>query len=719
MRSTALLGRAGLIALALSAPFAGCGTNSAPSPFDDGAAGAGGEGPDAGSDGDAGPDPTLGGPCSDEDQCDDDIDCTRDRCDLEIGRCRFEPDHTACADEVYCDGEERCEPGLGCREGEPVSCTDFDPCTIDRCVEDTAECTHSLRDADGDGDAVRNCEGGADCDDTDPSVSSSAEERCGNKVDDDCDDSVDEDDCVRPEHDTCTDALEIETAGSYSLKPAGASDDYALSCENAKLAKSFRDLVVAVIVPEGDPADVDVTARSASGHLVLASASQCGKASSETHCTVSTNDESSPVARLKLRSVEPGAHAVYVASSSEVPITLDVRYAEATTPPTNETCGTAATIEPDQHVLVSLVGVSGDVSSACERKVGDLFYSFVLAEPSDVSLRAVSLDNLGSPVLSLRGATCASEELTCRATSAADLFARALPAGEHTVAVSATGPTDLDLVLEVDPPSEPLPGEGCDLPLELGPGATDVDFVGRPDAVQIGCLVGAPDASFALEVEDPSDVLLLGRLSSDDRGSLLLANAACDSRDSVSVCRSSETSPLRAVSYGVTPGDYRVVAESASGKPMNIEALLRPSQPATLVAFADECSSAVKIPETGGRFEGNTSNQYGDYDASCDQGGGAAGGAPDQMLRLDLKAERRVILDMRGSDFDTLLSVRRGPDCPGTEVTLGCSTGTRTDRSFLDLTLEAGTYYVQIDGFDGESGRWTLDAFLEAPDTAQ
>ncbi len=716
MSSTALLGRAALVALALAAPFIGCGTDSAPSPFDDGSAGAAGEGPDAGGgDADAGLDPTWGGPCSAEDQCNDSVDCTVDWCDLEVGRCRFEPDHSFCADDVYCDGEEQCQPGLGCREGEPVSCTDFDPCTIDRCVEGTAECTHAPRDADGDGDPVRNCDDGADCDDLDPSVSSLAEERCGNDVDDDCDGSVDEDDCVRPEHDTCTDALEIETAGSYLLKPAGASDDYALSCESAKISKTFRDLVVAVIVPEGDPVDVDITATSTSGNLVLASASQCGKSSAETDCTATNVDDAAPVARMKLRSVEPGAHAVYVASSVEAPITLDVRYTEPSVPPSNETCGTAAALEAEQHVLVSLVGVDRDISSACKREVGDLFYRFELAEPSDVTLRAASLDDLGAPMLSLRGPSCADTERTCRSGAVTDLFVRALPAGEHTVAVSATGPTDLDLVLEVDPPSELLEGEGCELPIELGPDEVDVDFVGRTDAVQIGCLVGAPDASFELEIDELSDVLLLSRLSDEDRGALLLAKPSCASPKSVLFCRSSEASPLRAVSYAVTPGEYRVVAESASGKPMSLEALLRPSKPATLVAFADECSTAVKIPSTGGRFEGNTANQYADYDASCDQGGGSAGGARDQVLRLDLEAERRVVFDMRGSDFDTLLSVRRGPDCPGTEVTLGCSAGTRSDRSFLDLTLDAGTYYVLVDGFAGESGRWILDVFVEDP----
>jgi hypothetical protein len=41
--------------------------------------------------------------------------------------------------------------------------------------------------------------------------------------------------------------------------------------------------------------------------------------------------------------------------------------------------------------------------------------------------------------------------------------------------------------------------------------------------------------------------------------------------------------------------------------------------------------------------------------------------------------------------------------------------GTPEEPSFLDLTLDAGTYFVQIDGFDGDYGRWLLDAYVEPP----
>ena len=57
------------------------------------------------------------------------------------------------------------------------------------------------RDADGDDDPVWNCAGGGDCDDTDPSVNSDADEVCANGKDDDCDGLVDERACVTPVHD--------------------------------------------------------------------------------------------------------------------------------------------------------------------------------------------------------------------------------------------------------------------------------------------------------------------------------------------------------------------------------------------------------------------------------------------------------------------------------------------------------------------------------------
>jgi hypothetical protein len=132
---------------------------------------------------------------------------------------------------------------------------------------------------------------------------------------------------------------------------------------------------------------------------------------------------------------------------------------------------------------------------------------------------------------------------------------------------------------------------------------------------------------------------------------------------------------------------------------------------AVYVPFADDCESLVTIPETGGRFSGNTGNVLPDFSGGCDVGGQAEAGAPDQMLKLSLSAPRRVVLDMQGSAYETMLSVRSGKFCPGVELPLACAPGYRAGRSYLDLDLQAGDYFIQIDGYDGDSGAWKLDVF--------
>jgi hypothetical protein len=159
-------------------------------------------------------------------------------------------------------------------------------------------------------------------------------------------------------------------------------------------------------------------------------------------------------------------------------------------------------------------------------------------------------------------------------------------------------------------------------------------------------------------------------------------------------------------------GQYAAVVESSLGLPATLTTAVRPAGPPRLIPTADGCGDVVSVPITGGFFQGNTSNATGDFPASCDFATPTP--SPDQLLRLSLNAPRRVILDMRGSDFDTLLNVRRGPACPGEEVEGACAVA-GADRSFLDLDLPAGEYFIQIDGYAGGAGTWFLNAFVLDP----
>lgn len=706
----------------------GCGSSSAPSPFalpaeagTDAVSSTDGGAPIPNEPSDASVPGEWGGRCVDDGECDDRVDCTHDVCDLALGRCHFVAADDACDDGTYCDGVEVCAPGIGCRPGPPVACSDNTACTIDACDEISHGCTHSVRDADGDGDPDGNCPPGGDCNDHDPNVSSLHAEVCADGLDNDCDRQIDESDCEQPAYDTCATALDVSLSGQFPLSAAAAKKDYSAKCLAADA--SFRDLVVALHVPEGASlTDIDVAVTADSGNVALATAGKCGDASSELACAPGVATPSnSHVARLKLRGLGKGVYALYVFAEVSGPLALNVDFAPASPGPANETCGTPAPLVPDVKVVAELGSATLDATTACGKGFGELVYDFTLEEPRDVRLFVTSEDTYGTPLVSLRRAPCGADqghELTCRAGQNAELFARALPPGRYFVDVGATGPSDVSLLLETAAPTVAVADETCAGAPAIAPAVTrDVILTDHTDDLNLGCAPGTPDAAYALGLDHDSDVLLVLRIGDDDPGAVSLSRVDCSPSDPLLACATSETGPLtdvhrapvRAVARNVPAGDYRVIVESALATPASVTAFLRSPVPPSLVAFSDACATAQPIPVEGGLFNGSTANATDDFSASCDTGGG---NAPDQLLGLHLDAPSRVVLDARGSSFAVILDVRRGGTCPGEEVRGGCSAGYVPRRSFLDLDLEAGDYWVQIDGYAGASGAWTLDAFV-------
>jgi Putative metal-binding motif len=718
-----------LLGFGLGALPLACGSDNVESPFGPAAGGAGGAGADVGAGGfkldiDAGDDfdPTLGGPCEDDGHCDDKVACTLDSCDVTLGRCRFQPDDSNCNDRIYCDGALRCDVRDGCVPGEPVSCSDNSTCTIDVCVEATQSCRHDPRDADGDGESTRNC-GGDDCDDQDPLANSTVNEICGNAKDDNCDGETDEEACSAPEHDTCADALEITEDGFYDLDLTATSLDYANVCTPRK--RGYRDAVVTVVVPEGDPVDIDVTAKLDSGRLVLAPANRCGAIS---QCQSSfSSPMGGTVNRLILRDKPSGTYPIYVQADVEgiVQLRVERRPAEAHAP---ELCESAVALSPDgAPVRLRLPAYEDDFRSACAPPPiliddvvvypavsGDAFLTFTLSEARDVTLVADAELGLGQPLVALLDEGCRTE-LTCRSSQPGRLFERNLPPGTYRVALSGTGPDDVTVRLVTAPVSAPPAGEGCvdAEPLPMGVEqlltlSTHEDAVQPVDALRpvlpAPCLAGAPDATFELALEERADVGLLGRFSSGDRGAVSIASSDCRASLACEV----GGGVLLAVYHGLTAGTHRAIIESEHGNPVGFSRFERPALPTVYVPFADDCQSAVLVPETGGHFVGSTRNAFPDFNGGCDVGGLGEGGAADQILRLRLEEDRRVVLSLQG-DFETMLNVRAGEFCPGAEI--ACALGRNTNRSFLDLDLDAGDYFIQIDGYAGQVGSWELEVF--------
>ncbi|PIE05790.1 MAG: hypothetical protein CSA75_02925, partial [Sorangium cellulosum] len=491
--------------------------------------------------------------------------------------------------------------------------------------------------------------------------------------------------------------------------------DYAASCIPSG-TEGLRDAVAAITIPDDQAYDLDVLVRGQNGLAYTATAAQCGDPSTELACGDATVGPNGPVSRFIARSVPAGTLPIYLATDIEQDLSIRALLRPTQPAPTNETCGTALDLTPGEPVDAVIVGVEKDLLSECETDLGELVYRFEIDTVRDVYVFGGSLDGLGEPSLSLRNERCskAEHEIACKQGAVPLLFERALPAGLYYVSVSTTAPTTVQLRLELEDPSEAPEDETCEDAPSLTPGLTEnVSLREHVDDLD-SCLTNAVDAVRALDLSEPSDVLLLGNLSTGDEGAVSLWNQACEPDDMLA-CGTSSRSPVRISKHDVAPGHYRSVIETRQGNPTRLTAFTRPAVAPTYVVFADTCEEAQLIGPMGGFFQGNTSNSSAQYGAGCDQAGGLPSGAPEQMLRLDLSEKRRVIFDMRGSTYRTLLNVRRGPSCPGTEIVSSCAVGFYPQRSFLDLTLDAGTYFVQVDGFFGESGPWYLDVYVAAP----
>jgi hypothetical protein len=704
------------VGIALCLGLAGCSSAPANSPFvvDAGPSDATPDAPLVDATDDAGF--PLGGPCLEDRQCNDGIECTFDSCNLALRRCQNVPDDARCQNGLFCDGVEACDPSFGCRRGQITTCGDDKTCTIDKCIEESKTCTHVDRDADGDGNPDGHCVTGGDCDDADPTVFTGHPEICTNRKDDNCDGQVDESPCQTPTHDTCLDPLVIPSSGIYELDTTAAAYDYGGTC--APMAPAGRRDVVVALEIAGEARAVDVVAEAPLGALAIGIAGECNRLATELACAAGLAGPAGNVlARVRLPSLLPGTYPLYVWTDRDEKVILHVTEGPPSAPPSNETCSSAAPIADGVPVVASLAGAAKDIASRCGWKSGDLVYTFTLAEPRDVTVFATSLDGFGAPIVSLRRAACAQieDEIACGTGEQARAYARALAPGAYFLAVGATAPTDARVELSLTPATAPPSDDRCESAPRLVPDRTlAISLDGHTDDVQFACSeAGAVDAAYALELAEPSDVLLVMRFSSGDTGTIALARSTCDAP--ALACARDPGSPVRAAQRNLAAGSYRAVVETRAGNPVELTALVRPAAPPSLVPFADTCATAVAIDEDGGFFQGTTANAQADYSAGCDTTGTGPGGAPDQMLKLTLSKQRRVIFDMQGSSYATLLDVRKGETCPGAEIPRGCSAGYVALRSFLDMTLDAGTYWVQVDGYAGEQGTWFLDVRVFDP----
>ncbi len=661
---------------------------------------------DAGDAGDAtAPPPIAEIPCNDDGPCNDGFACTDDRCDLSAGRCVHVAFDERCSDDVYCNGVERCDLRRGCVTGGDV-CGLGLACAIARCDEATRTCTTAPRDADSDGDPDDHC-GGGDCNDADPRRSSRMGEVCANRIDDNCNGSVDEQPCLNAEGDRCEAPVLLTSEGERTISTAGATAPPPSGC-SFPLSNASKTIFARV---ERHPAsDTMLEVVDLAGLVTLALLGACGESAATCEQAAQV-----PFPRVRIGAGPPGSFQM-VAISTPAEATIRVRTARI---PSESTRGTSNCRAPEPLLVdapkrVDFASLGASLPSDCTTTG---LRTFLLDVPRDGSLvvDALSLTGRGSAAVGVRYEHCTdlADELACRNLEAGPLVIPFVAAGRYVVTVATTTAPSVELRASLGPAGTFAAGDSCFTPLVVPPGArVTASFDLRADLVRSGCLSGGSTLAYRVDLPSPADVMLVGRVPDVALAGLAVHDAACTQRAPLA-CTVAST-PLHVVRRAEPAGPLLVSLSTNGGGSGSLAAYTRPPSGDVPVSGDGTCTSAVAIPVAGGRFSGDSTGLSSTVSASCDTGV-ANPRAPTQLFRLALPTRTRVALSTSGSAFPTIASVRSGAACPGIEVPEACSVGFSTPRSFLDRVLDPGTYWIVVTGFGGAKGAWNLDVFTAAP----
>ena len=642
------------------------------------------------------------------DPCADAVDCTRDSCDEPVRGCSHRPTPALCSDGDACNGAERCDVALGCVPGAALACDDGDDCTTDTCDAATG-CASAPRDRDGDGFGDGFC-GGTDCLD-DPalggaSVAPGRVEVCDNDLDDDCDGLRDFATlgCI-PTNDACATARVLPGAGSYSASTRGLSDDYALHCPGGFPSGPVTDAVFRVTVPATSDLVVSVHRSGPAYGLPLGMTvrrfDDCatGPELRELACGTSTS--------LRVRSAPPGDYAILVSAEVTGSFDLVVELDAPTTAPPVDVCG-AGTLDVSAGGTFRAVrgDLHDDYGLTCNSVTppmtrADAAYVLTLASPKDVQL-----DLTPSGALALVSDCAApASTLACvpdRSGGVSTLFRRSLPAGSYFILAEPnfTGPSggtldDFALDVRVSEPTFAPPGDSCSSAALLSP---DVPLSTPLDALafDVGLSCSSPssmlarDLVYSFTLATAQDVSLrfttpLGPFFGDSP-TLALTSTCGDATGQRSCTFVDGANVLEHTWRSVSAGTWYVVA-GTTATTGSVEALLTLAPP-TAVPANDDCSGATELV-SGTPVLLALASYDDDLSLSC-----GYGGTPDAVYSFTLPRRQNVALIASPVGGSGLIGLALRSACT-TGPDLGCS---EAEPSSISTTLDAGTYYVVVEG---------------------
>jgi hypothetical protein len=253
--------------------------------------------------------------------------------------------------------------------------------------------------------------------------------------------------------------------------------------------------------------------------------------------------------------------------------------------------------------------------------------------------------------------------------------------------------------------------------------ANDVDVDVLTAGPALACLPRQRASAFWTLTAPPGDGdLLVNVATSAARGDAALqVRDACDG-DPGFACVGPVDRTARSVwsrLRGVEPGRRLIVQGStnAAGGALSARWIRQPAPaPTTEVTGNERCDAVRVIPPEGGIFAGTTAAATAVATPPCATTMSGCVGARGVLYRLDLPTRRRVVAIERSAEFDTLLAVQSGMNCPGRSFSSICNDDWYSTNSQVEAVLDPGTYWIYVAGCGAaQAGRYTLDVAVLPP----
>lgn len=443
--------------------------------------------------------------------------------------------------------------------------------------------------------------------------------------------------------------------------------------------------------------------------------SQCGDVSSELSC----NDDSPTTTRSEVRAIlEPGMYYLVADGFGANYGEFEVSFQTSPLLSTEEVCSSAGRLVPGSPIAGSTADGASYFGGSCGGDDGpDSVYT--LDVPSTSRLR-VRMQSTHDGMLHMR-TSCADPgtEVACN-TDFGDtmhsLISMTATAGQYfVVADGADGAAlgDFSLSAELAPTAGTPggPGDTCSGALPLDASATELaadTFTAADDLAGSCGGAGSPDTVYRLNLTSRTRVR--ASFTDAEYPPVAYIRSTCGTASSEVTCVSPSSlsaSVATEIDQTLAAGTYYLVVDGLRSDAFGASTMdVRLDDLGAL----DAACRAAPLVRPGTQIEGDTTGGTDRFQATC--AGGAA--SADLVYRLVIRRTSTVRISSETTSWDGAIYIRS--DCTDPTTERGCNDDAGDNRhSMIETELEAGTYYVFVDGFSsGNAGEFTLDVDVTA-----